>query len=281
MSTSTRDPAAFVGLVRITGRPAVRRACRRVAWPAASVALVLAALQAAVSTHILSENSFPTVPQLLAAFVELLGRGDFWGAVLETVRGTAVGFGIAALIGVPAGVLLGTSDVLFHASRFVVEFLRPIPVVAIIPLVVLLYGTGFTSKLVLVIFAALFPILLQTIYGVRDTDPVALETARSYRLGRLRELTMVMLPNALPFVATGMRISAAIALLVAISAELIIGAPGIGQEIINAQAGSAVALMYGLILATGLLGVLLNAVLTVLERRLVPWGAASQRKETP
>ena len=256
------------------------RAGRRWLWPLASATLALTVLQLAVMAGALPSRYFPDVPELLDAFGTALGTQVFWTAVLDTVGSTAAGFTLAALIAVPTGVLVGRSAVLFHATRFLIEFLRPIPVVAIIPLVVLLYGTGFEATLLLVVFAALFPILLQTVYGVRDTDPVALDTARSYRLGRLRELFVVVLPSALPFVATGLRISASLALLVALSTEIVIGAPGLGQQIVLAQSGNATAQMYALILATGLLGVLFNGLLTRAAKMAAPWAAQRRGDES-
>ncbi|MEO3826392.1 ABC transporter permease [Actinomadura sp. B10D3] len=256
------------------------RAGLRWAWPLASAVLALAVLHLAVVTGALPSRYFPDVPELLGAFGTALGTGVFWTAVLNTARSTAVGFALAALIAVPTGVLVGRSDVLFHATRFIIEFLRPIPVVAIIPLVVLLYGTGFEATLFLVAFAAVFPILLQTVYGVRDTDPVALDTARSFRLGRLREFLVVVLPSALPFVVTGLRISASLALLVALSTEIVIGAPGLGQQIVLAQSGNATAQMYALILAAGLLGVLFNGLLARAAGMAAPWAAQRRGDES-
>lgn len=256
------------------------RAGRRWVWPLASAVLALAVLELAVMAGVLPSRYFPDVPELLGAFGAALGTEVFWTAVLDTARSTAAGFALAALIAVPAGVLVGRSDVLFHATRFIIEFLRPIPVVAIIPLVVLLYGTGFEATLFLVVFAAVFPILLQTVYGVRDTDPVALDTARSYRLGRLREFLVVVLPSALPFVVTGLRISASLALLVALSTEIVIGAPGLGQQIVLAQSGNATAHMYALILAAGLIGVLFNGLVARAAGMAAPWAAQRRGDES-
>ena len=113
------------------------------------------------------------------------GRGGsatsgFWAAVGNTLQGWALGLGIAALIAIPAGILIGSSRLLYRALRGVIEFLRPIPSVALIPLAVLVYGSGLESKVFLAAFAATWPLLMQTLYGVQDVDPVATDTARSF-----------------------------------------------------------------------------------------------------
>ena len=91
--------------------------------------------------------------------------------------------------------------------RFVVEFLRPIPSVALVPLAVLIYGVGLESKVFLAAFASFWPLFVQTLYGVQDVDPVATDTARSFGLGRFERLWRIKLPSAVPYIATGLRIS--------------------------------------------------------------------------
>ena len=135
-----------------------------------------------------------------------------------------------------------------------IEFLRPIPSVALIPLAVLIYGQGLESKVFLVAFASFWPLLIQTIYGVQDVDPVATDTARSFGLGRLERMWRITVPSAVPYIATGIRISSAVALILAVTAELVIGAAGLGREINVARSGGNLDAMYALIVATGLLG---------------------------
>ena len=110
-----------------------------------------------------------------------------------------------------------------------IEFLRPIPSAALIPLLFLTLGTNLKSEVFLAAFGAFWPLLVQTIYGVRDVDPVALETARSFGLGRLERLYRITLPSAVPYIATGLRISSTVALILAFTAELFMGTPGLGQ----------------------------------------------------
>jgi ABC-type nitrate/sulfonate/bicarbonate transport system permease component len=187
------------------------------------------------------------------------------------VQGWAVGLALAAAVAIPAGILIGSSRAGYRAMRALIEFLRPIPSVALIPLAVLVYGTGFGTKLFLVFFASFWPILFQAVYGVQDVDPVAEDTARSFGFGRLRRLYLVTLPSAAPYIATGLRISSAVALILAVTAELVVGVPGIGKSISAAQSGGDYSLMYGLIMVAGVLGLVLNAAFTQVEARLLRW----------
>ena len=152
-----------------------------------------------------------------------------------------------------------------------IEFLRPIPSVALIPLAVLVYGTGLESKVFLAVFASFWPLFVQTLYGVQDVDPVVTDTARSFGLGRLERLWRIRLPSAVPYIATGVRISSAVALILAVTAELVIGSAGLGRSISVAQSGGAIDVMYALIIATGILGWALNILATRGERRVLHW----------
>jgi ABC-type nitrate/sulfonate/bicarbonate transport system permease component len=213
----------------------------------------------------------------IGRLVELLSGAEFWTAVGNTLQGWALGLAIAAALAIPLGVLLGSSTVLYRSMRFPIEFLRPIPSVALIPLAVLVYGTGLESKVFLAAFAAFWPLLVQTLYGVRDVDPVATDTARSFGLGRVERLWRIKLPSALPYVATGIRISSSVALILAVTAELVIGSAGLGRSINVARSGGAVELMYALILATGILGWLLNVAAVQAERRVLHWHPSHRR----
>jgi ABC-type nitrate/sulfonate/bicarbonate transport system permease component len=160
---------------------------------------------------------------------------------------------------------------LYRAMRVPIEFLRPIPSVALIPLAVLVYGTGLQSKVFLAAFASFWPILIQTLYGMQDVDPVAIDTGRAFGLGRLERMWRIKLPSAVPYIATGIRLSSAVALILAVTAELVIGSAGLGREINVARSGGAIDALYALIIATGLLGWFLNIAATQGERRVLHW----------
>jgi ABC-type nitrate/sulfonate/bicarbonate transport system permease component len=239
--------------------------------PWAGLLTVLAAFELASRAELINSRFFPPISEMIARLVEEAGASGFWSAVGNTLQGWALGLGIACAIAIPLGIVIGSTPLLYRALRGVIEFLRPIPSVALIPLAVLVYGSGLESKVFLAAFASTWPLLMQTLYGVQDVDPVATDTARSFGFSRASRLVRVTLPSAVPYIATGIRISAAVALILVVTAELVIGSPGLGREINLARQGGNVELMYALILATGLLGMAINALFTRAERRVLHW----------
>jgi ABC-type nitrate/sulfonate/bicarbonate transport system permease component len=239
--------------------------------PAVAVICVLALWELVVGIGLLNEDHVPSMTATVAELAELLGDASFWSAVGNTLQGWALGLGIAAVLAIPLGILIGSSATAYRSVRFVVEFLRPIPSVALVPLAVLIYGVGLESKVFLAAFASFWPLFVQTLYGVQDVDPVATDTGRSFGLSRLEVLYRIKLPSAVPYIATGLRISSAVALILAVTAEIVIGSAGLGREINVARSSGAVEIMYALIITTGLLGWLLNIATTQAERRVLHW----------
>jgi ABC-type nitrate/sulfonate/bicarbonate transport system permease component len=176
------------------------------------------------------------------------------------------------------GIVIGSSHLLRELTASTIEFLRPIPSVALIPLAVLLFGTSIESKLLLVIYASFWPVLIQVLYGVQDVDPVAQDTARAYRFDFWARIRYVTWPTALPYIMTGLRLSAAVALILAVTAELVIGNPGLGNRLAVAQSSGAIEATYALVVVAGILGVLVNLVFRFIERRTLSWHP-SQRGE--
>jgi ABC-type nitrate/sulfonate/bicarbonate transport system permease component len=242
-------------------------AATNLAWGVASVALACALYQVAIIAGLLPSRYFPSIFEIGRTLIELLGTSEYWEAVGHTVRDTGLGLGLAIVVAIPLGIALGIDERVYTLTRFPVEFLRPIPAVAVIPLFVLVTGSGSETKILLAAFSTVFPILLQTIYGVRDVDPLAIQTAQAFRIGLGRRLWRIVVPSALPFIITGLRIACSIGLLVTISTEIIVGAPGIGRAISLAQGAGLEAEMYAYVVTAGLLGVVLNATLTRLEDR--------------
>jgi ABC-type nitrate/sulfonate/bicarbonate transport system permease component len=241
------------------------------ALPWLSVLGVLALFELLPRIGVLPSDHFPPISETLSTLFDQLGESRFWEAVGNTLEGWALGLGIAAGLAIPIGIVIGSSRLLYRATRGVIEFLRPIPSVALIPLAILIYGTGLQSKVFLAAFASFWQVLVATLYGVQDVDPVATDTARSFGFSRPQRLLRVTLPSAIPYIATGIRIASAVSLILTVTAELVIGAAGLGRSINLARSGGNEELMYALILATGVLGLLLNAVFQRVERRVLHW----------
>ncbi|WP_079598908.1 ABC transporter permease [Arthrobacter sp. P2b] len=254
-------------------RPAT---AQRQQWAKRSLGLVgvlgfLLMWQCVSLTGVINPQFLPPASAAITALVVSLGTLEFWEAVRETMLAWGIGLGIAAVTGIVAGFVIGSSSFIRKATHSTIEFLRPIPSVGLIPIAVILFGVKIESSLMLIIYAAFWQILIQVLYGVADVDMVADNTARSFGLGPVSRLRYVTFPSALPFIFTGVRLAAAIALILAITAELIIGSPGLGHAIALAQSGGAVAEMYGLVLAAGLIGVMVNLTMRLLEKKTLSW----------
>jgi ABC-type nitrate/sulfonate/bicarbonate transport system permease component len=239
-----------------------------------------ALLELAPRLGLVSAKYAPPTSEILTTLAEQFGRGEFWLAALDTLRTWLLGLVIAVALGVAVGVLIGSVPVLRAATASTIEFLRPIPSVALIPLVVVLQGPTVAATLILVVYAAFWQVLIQVLAGVADIDPVASDTARSYHLNRMARIRYLIWPTALPYAMTGIRLAATVALILTITGELVIGSPGLGQEIATARTSGAVPMMYALIVVTGIFGVAANVLTRTAERRALTWHP-SIRTEAP
>ncbi|WP_425570267.1 ABC transporter permease [Nonomuraea rosea] len=268
----------------VTAGPGRGRSGRRhralPAWLLGAIGLagLVAVVELAPRTGLVDERYLPPFSAMVAALGEQAGTAEFWQSLLETLRGWAAGLAIAMAGGVLLGILIGGVPLVRAALNSTIEFLRPIPSVALIPLAVLLFGTDMRSTLLLVVYASFWQVLVQVLYGVQDVDPVARETARSYRFRPLTQVRTVIWPTALPYVMTGFRLGAAVALILEITGELIIGSPGLGKQIAVAQTSGAVASMYALVIVVGLIGVLVNVAARAIERRALRWHPSIRRE---
>ncbi|GHG89497.1 ABC transporter permease [Streptomyces lanatus] len=237
------------------------------------VLLAVGACEAVSRSGLVRRSYLPPASEVLARAVELAGDSVFLDGIAATLRAWALGLALAIGIAVPVGLVLGSVPVVDAAVRAIVEFLRPLPSVALIPLVSLLLGSGTETKVALVTYASVWPILFNTIYGLAETDPLAKDTLRAFGFGRVGVLLRVELPGTAPFIAAGIRISAAVALILAVATEILSGF-GEGLGIFIAQAGLATDgtrdVLAGVVWAGGL-GLVINGVLVWGERRLFPW----------
>jgi ABC-type nitrate/sulfonate/bicarbonate transport system permease component len=273
MTTTTADAA-----------PAARRRRRASVPPAvlglAGLAGLVLVLELLPRTGLVDARFLPPFSEMVSALATQAGQPAFWDSLLATLRGWAIGLTVAVVAGIVLGILVGSVPALRAATSSTIEFLRPIPSVALIPLAVLLFGTDMRSTLLLVVYASFWQVLLQVLYGVQDVDPVARETARSYRFSSWTQVRTVTWPTALPYVMTGFRLAAAVALILEITGELIIGSPGLGRQIAVAQSSGAVPTMYALVIVTGIIGVVVNLIARAGERRVLRWHP-SIRGEVP
>jgi ABC-type nitrate/sulfonate/bicarbonate transport system permease component len=243
-----------------------------------SIAAALLVWELVSRSGLISEQDLPSMTASFSKLWELVQTSAFWTAFAQTVRGWALGLGLAAVLAIPIGIWLGSSDFAASAFRIPIEFLRPIPSAALIPVLFLTLGTTLQSEVFLAAFGAFWPLLIQTMYGVRDVDPIALDTARSFGVGRFERLWRIKLPSAVPYIVTGLRISSTVALILAFTAELFMGLPGLGQAVNFAQSYGLHEDLYAYALATGFLGVAIHFLMVALERRALHWHASQRAR---
>jgi NitT/TauT family transport system permease protein len=254
-------------------RPQTARYLGTCARLIAGVALFFLAAEFVTSLEVVPAIYLPRASTVAVRMLALARDHHFLANVAHTLHAWAIGLGVAVVVSVPLGILIGTSDVAYKIATPLGELMRPIPSVALIPLAILLWGQGLTMKVILVAYATTWPILFNTIYGVHDVDPIAVQTARCFGLNRLAIHRRISLPSAAPFIFAGVRISASIGLIVVIGIELLAGADrGIGSYIlfVSSNGGHMDSVLAGAAIA-GLVGLAINGIFGVIERRTFAW----------
>lgn len=237
----------------------------------APVALALLVWEGVAWSGLVPPQYLPPASSVLAAGLAALADGELLGHLATTLRGYAQGFAIAVVVGVGVGLLMGLSPLVHDALAPTVELLRPMPSVAIIPLAIVFFGLDDPMKRVVVAYAATWPVLLNTLYGVLHVEPQLLDVARTFRFGRMATAWQVVLPAAAPYVATGLRIGSGVALILAVTVEMIASHSGLGHFVATAQLSYRVPEMYAGLVAIGLLGYALHRLFVVLESRALAW----------
>lgn len=240
---------------------------------AAVLCAALGVWQALSASGLLSASDFPSMTSTVRALGHQLATPDLWTAVWDTLLAWAIGLLLGAGCAIVIGSILGQSKFAYRSAIPLIEFFKTIPVIAILPIALLLFGATLKMKYVLIAFGVFWPLTIQIIYGVRAIDPTVADTATALQVRGLRRYFVVTLPSAAPFIATGLRVSAAVALILDVVAELIGGGSGVGLRILNAENSgpSAYPIMYAYILVAGLLGVVLAGAFALAERRVLHW----------
>jgi len=197
----------------------------------------------------------------------------------QTVGQVAVGLLVGAVVGVAAGVALGAIPLLYRLTHYVLDFLRFIPAVVYLPVLILVLGATPEVAYFLAAVGSLWPMLFQTYYGVAGISPVLMDTGRVFGLKPHQRLLHIVLPAVSPFVATGLRIATAHALVVVVAVEIIAAVPGLGRDISVFATNGVYPQMYALVGVVGVIGVLVNFVLERVERRQLHWHTTYREKQ--
>jgi len=216
---------------------------------------------------------FPPPLTIARAFVDLLASGKLIGDLGATVLRLTVGFLLGGIPALLLGWAMGWLPWLRTLLDPVVAALHPVPKIAILPLILIIFGIGDASRLVIIAIAAFFPLLINTVTGVQQIDPIYFDTAKNYGLSHFRTFTQVLIPGSLPFVMTGVRLALNNALVLTITAELVMAQNGLGELIWFAWQTLQTRNLYVGLIVTAVLGILINLLLQYLTAVLIPWQA--------
>ncbi|MFX0578193.1 ABC transporter permease [Nocardia nepalensis] len=263
------------------GVPQVLRALALLAWrifkPTFAIGLLVGAWEAAPRLGLVDEVFLPPFSTVAQAFVDLVQSGEMWEHVSTSLTRSATGYSLALVVAIPVGVAIAWYKPVAEFLNPILELFRNTAALALLPVFILILGIGETSKIALVVYASFFPILLNTITGVRTVDPLLIKSAVSLGFSPIRLFQKVILPAAVPSIFTGVRMAAASSILVLIAAEMIGARAGLGYLINAAQQNFQIPDMYAGIVAISLLGLAFNGLLVALERRLSRWRTEPSR----
>lgn len=235
------------------------------------IVVLLLLWQWAVTSGIYHSPSLPSVSSVFKSWGGLLLSGELFIQLGSSLYRMFMGYGIAAVLGIFFGLLMGYYRFFNHLLEPLVEILRPIPTPAYIPIAILFLGLDTEMKVFLIATATFFPILLNTFGGVRQVDQVQIDTGRTFGLKSGEIVRKIILPCAIPHIFTGLRISLGIGLIMVVISEMVAANSGIGYFILHAQRTFEVANMYAGIFTLGVVGYLLNVCFVMLEKKIVHW----------
>ncbi|HVV94984.1 MAG TPA: ABC transporter permease [Hyphomicrobiales bacterium] len=243
----------------------------------ALVVLLLVLWELSARLGWVQSRNWPPFSAILVATWHGLLSGEVSSLLAGSLARMVAGYAIGSLLGIAFGLCLASVRTLDRLVTPLIEAVRPLPIPAIIPPLILFLGLGDALKIFAVALSSFFPVFVNSFGGVKSVDAVLIQTARTFRVGPVRTLLKVVLPAALPSILAGLRISLALALVVTVVAEMIAGSSGIGYYIILTQYALKADAMYGAILCLAVIGYALNRGFIAFERRLLPWYHARER----
>jgi sulfonate transport system permease protein len=234
-------------------------------------AAVVVLWQIAADARLIAPAFFPSPLRTMAALGDIAQRGDLWGPLGATCLRMFYGWALASLIGVLLGASIALSATAQAYLQPILQFLRPLPASAIIPPAMLFLGLTDRMIVSVIAFGAIWPVLLGSYHGFRTVDPRLREVAAMLRIRTMPYLAKIALPSALPDIFASVRVSLAIALILAIVTEMQSGQNGLGWNILMAQRSFRGAELYAGVVILGMLGLVTNQLLLMAERRFLRW----------
>jgi NitT/TauT family transport system permease protein len=256
---------------------AARVAFGRVAASAASLAVFLVAWEGLIRVGEISPYLVPAPSQVVKALVYDLASPAYWRAIYVTLSEILLGFLAGAALGIGLGVALALSPVLDRIIYPYVVALQTVPKVAIAPLMIVWFGFGVESKVLIVALTSMFPVLVNTIAGLRSTEADRLDLLRGLCATRMQTLFFLQFPNAMPYIFAGLNTAIVLSVIGAIVGEFVGAREGLGVIILKANFGLDLASVFSSLIVLGIIGVVLNATMRMIERRVCFW---AQRTRT-
>ncbi len=255
---------------RLTGPNPLAHSARP--WPALLAVLAALALWEAMGRlGLVSDIFFPAPSVIAAALGRMVARGGLMGEAALSLGRMALGFACGAAPALVLGLLMGRSARLRAAVDPLVASAHPIPKITILPLVMLIFGMGEASKVLVIGLSAFFPVFINTMAGTRQISPIHFEVADNYGASALRTLARVLLPGSLPMLLSGVRLALNIALLVTMAMEMMFASRGLGAVVWRSWHTMRTEEIYATLAVIAVIGICLNSVIQSLTRRLVPW----------
>lgn len=245
---------------RVPGLPAV-----------AFAAALLLLWQVLADARLISPIFFPAPARAIGELAARIADGSLWPSLGATVLRMILGWVLASVVGVALGGMIGASARLRAYIEPTLEFVRPLPASAIIPVAILFLGLSEAMSVSVIAFGAIWPVLLSSIYGFATVRVRLLEVATALEMRRMEILRTIALPSAMPDILSGLRVSLAIALILAVVTEMQASLPGLGRDIFLAQRNFRSGELYAGLIVLGITGFLANYVLQRAERRLLRW----------
>lgn len=281
VKVSTRPPETVTARPAAPERsanPIVRKAGRK-AWNivrnSLSILLFLGIWETVPRIGLVDPVFLPPFSDVAVALKDLASSGELWTDTQASLIRSFSGFGISIALGIPIGLLLGWYTPLADFFNPLLEVFRNTAALALLPVFVLILGLGETSKISIVVFACFWPVLLNTVAGVKGVDPLLIKSARSMGLPAYRLFQKVILPAAVPTIFTGIRLAGAYSILILVAAEMVGAKEGLGYLINASQYNFRIPQMYAGIVAISLIGLLFNWILLRVERRFSTWRTTS------
>jgi len=227
---------------------------------------------------LIQSQTLPSVSQIIAEWVANLRSGSLASQLVVTLKHMAFGYIIGSSIGMLFGLAMGQSRQLWRLLEPFIEIARPVPLSALVPLLILFLGIDDALKVTVVSIGAFFPVFMNTFAGVRSTSRTMRDTGATFGVGPIRTTLEIILPAAAPMIFVGLRYALTVGLVIALVSEMIAGNDGMGYFVIRAQQNLSVVQLFAGVFTLAFLGYALNFLFLIVERVVLPWHAGSARR---